>query len=282
MNKWVLGARPRTLPAAIAPVVVASALAGPDFNWFRAALALKVGVWLQIGVNYANDYSDGVKGTDADRVGPIRLVASGLASARSVKAAALISFAIASVAGTWLALLTSPLLILVGIISIAAAWGYTGGKNPYGYKGLGELSVFLFFGVIATMGTYYAQTEELTLLSFIVSIPMGALSCAILSINNLRDRPKDELVGKLTVAVRIGDRNARRMYVALLILAHCAAIATFIPTALLTVLALPMSLSISRQVLSGISGKELIPILGKTGKLQMVFAILFAIGLGIQ
>jgi 1,4-dihydroxy-2-naphthoate octaprenyltransferase len=255
---------------------------GADFNWFRAALALKVAVWLQIGVNFANDYSDGVKGTDADRVGPIRLVASGLASARSVKAAALISFAIASVAGTWLALLTSPLLILVGIISIAAAWGYTGGKNPYGYKGLGELSVFLFFGVIATMGTYYAQTEELTLLSFIVSIPMGALSCAILSINNLRDRPKDELVGKLTVAVRIGDRNARRMYVALLILAHCAAIATFIPTALLTVLALPMSLSISRQVLSGISGKELIPVLGKTGKLQMVFAILFAIGLGIQ
>ena len=282
MNKWILGTRPRTLPAAIAPVVVATALVGADFNWFRAALALKVAVWLQIGVNFANDYSDGVKGTDADRVGPIRLVASGLASARSVKAAALISFAIASVAGTWLALLTSPLLILVGIISIAAAWGYTGGKNPYGYKGLGELSVFLFFGVIATMGTYYAQTEELTLLSFIVSIPMGALSCAILSINNLRDRPKDELVGKLTVAVRIGDRNARRMYVALLILAHCAAIATLIPTALLTLLALPMSLSISRQVLSGISGKELTPVLGKTGKLQMVFAILFAIGLGIQ
>ena len=282
MNKWILGARPRTLPAAIAPVVVASALVGTDFNWFRAALALKVAVWLQIGVNFANDYSDGVKGTDADRVGPIRLVASGLASARSVKAAALISFAIASVAGTWLALLTSPLLILVGIISIAAAWGYTGGKNPYGYKGLGELSVFLFFGVIATMGTYYAQTEELTLLSFIVSIPMGALSCAILSINNLRDRPKDELVGKLTVAVRIGDRNARRMYVALLILAHFAAIATLIPTALLTVLALPMSLSISRQVLSGISGKELIPLLGKTGKLQMLFSILLAVGLGIQ
>ena len=282
MNKWILGARPRTLPAAIAPVVVASALVGTDFNWFRAALALKVAVWLQIGVNFANDYSDGVKGTDADRVGPIRLVASGMASARSVKAAAFISFAIASVAGTWLALLTSPLLILVGIISIAAAWGYTGGKNPYGYKGLGELSVFLFFGVIATMGTYYAQTEELTLLSFIVSIPMGALSCAILSINNLRDRPKDELVGKLTVAVRIGDRNARRMYVALLILAHFAAIATLIPTALLTVLALPMSLSISRQVLSGISGKELIPLLGKTGKLQMLFSILLAVGLGIQ
>ena len=282
MNKWILGARPRTLPAAIAPVLVAIALVGSDFNWLRAVLALKVAVWLQIGVNFANDYSDGVKGTDADRVGPTRLVASGIATANSVKSAAFISFAIASVAGTWLAFLTSPLLILVGIISIAAAWGYTGGKNPYGYKGLGELSVFLFFGVIATMGTYYAQTEEITLLSFIVSIPMGALSCAILSINNLRDRPKDQLVGKLTLAVRIGDRKARLMYVGLLVLAHLAAIATLIPTTLLTLLALPMSVSISRQVLSGISGKDLIPVLGKTGKLQMVFALLLAIGVGIQ
>lgn len=282
MNKWILGARPRTLAAAIAPVVVATALVGADFNLLRTVLALMVAVWLQIGVNFANDYSDGVNGTDADRVGPIRLVASGMATAESVKAAAFISFAIASIAGAWLALLTSPLLIAVGVVSIAAAWGYTGGKNPYGYKGLGELSVFLFFGVIATMGTYYAQTEELTLLSFIVSIPMGALSCAILAINNLRDRPKDALVGKLTVAVRIGDRKARFMFVSLLLVAHLAVIATFIPTALLTLLALPMSISISRQVLSGISGKELIPLLGKTGKLQMLFSILLAVGLGIQ
>lgn len=282
MNKWILGARPRTLAAAIAPVVVATALVGADFNLLRAALALKVAVWLQIGVNFANDYSDGIKGTDADRVGPIRLVASGLATAKSVKAAAFISFAIASIAGTWLALLTSPLLIVVGVASIAAAWGYTGGKNPYGYRGLGELSVFLFFGVVATMGTYYAQTEELTLLSFIISIPMGALSCAILAINNLRDRPKDVLAGKLTVAVRIGDQKARLMFVSLLIVAHLAAFATLIPTTLLTLLALPMTISISRQVLSGISGKELIPLLGKTGKLQMLFSILLAVGLGIQ
>jgi 1,4-dihydroxy-2-naphthoate octaprenyltransferase len=282
MNKWILGARPRTLPAAIAPVVVATALVGNEFNWFRAALALKVAVWLQIGVNFANDYSDGIKGTDEDRVGPIRLVGSGLASAKSVKAAAFISFGIASIAGAWLAFLTSPLLIAVGVLSIAAAWGYTGGKNPYGYRGLGELSVFLFFGVIATMGTYYAQTEQITLLSFIVSIPMGALSCAILAINNLRDRPKDELVGKLTVAVRIGDRRARLMYVVLLALAHIAAMATLIPTTLLTLLVLPMSFSISRQVLSGISGKELIPVLGKTAKLQMFFSILLAVGLWID
>ena len=282
MNKWILGARPRTLAAAIAPVLVALALVESDIDWFRALLALKVAVWLQIGVNFANDYSDGVRGTDSDRVGPVRLVASGMATAKSVKYAAFISFAIASIAGTWLAILTSPVLILVGVISIAAAWGYTGGKNPYGYRGLGELSVFLFFGVIATMGTYYAQTEAITFLSFIVSIPMGALSCAILAVNNLRDRPKDQLAGKLTVAVRIGDRKARLMYVGLLMLAHIAAIATLIPSTLITLLALPMSYSISRQVLSGISGKDLIPVLGKTGKLQMIFAILFATGLGIQ
>ena len=282
MNKWILGARHRTLPAAIAPVVVASALAGSDFNWFRAALALKVAVWLQIGVNFANDYSDGIKGTDDDRVGPIRLVASGLASASAVKNAAFISFAIASVAGVWLSLLSSPLLILVGILAIAAAWGYTGGKNPYGYSGLGEVSVFTFFGLVATMGTYYVQTEKISVLSFIVSIPMGALSCAILAVNNLRDRPKDQLAGKLTVAVRIGDSKARYMYVTLLVIAHIAAIATLIPTALLTVLLLPMSISISRQVLSGVSGKDLIPVLGRTGKLQLMFSIVFALALAIQ
>jgi 1,4-dihydroxy-2-naphthoate octaprenyltransferase len=282
MNKWVLGARPRTLPAAIAPVVVASALAGSDFNWFRAALALKVAVWLQIGVNFANDYSDGIKGTDDDRVGPIRLVASGIATAKSVKRAAFIAFAIACIAGAWLAFLTTPLLIIIGAIAIAAAWGYTGGKNPYGYKGLGDISVFIFFGVIATVGTFYVQTETVTTLSFIVSVPMGALSCAILAVNNLRDRPKDQLAGKLTVAVRIGDIKARYMYVALLVVAHIAAIATLIPTAILTVLLLPMSISISRQVLSGVSGKDLIPVLGRTGKLQLMFSIVFALALAIH
>jgi 1,4-dihydroxy-2-naphthoate octaprenyltransferase len=282
MNKWVLGARPRTLPAAIAPVVVASALAGPDFNWFRAALALKVGVWLQIGVNYANDYSDGVKGTDENRIGPTRLVASGLASAKAVKNAAFISFSNASVAGLWLSLLTSPFLILIGILAIAAAWGYTGGKNPYGYRGLGEISVFTFFGLVATMGSYYAQTEKLTILSFIVAIPMGALACAILAVNNIRDRPQDELAGKRTLAVRLGDANARRLFVSLLVLAHVAAVATLMPTALLTLLIAPMSYSISKLVLSGVSGRDLIPVLGRTGKLQLIFAIVFALALAIQ
>ena len=282
MNKWILGARPRTLSAAIAPVVVASALAGSDFNWFRAALALKVAVWLQIGVNYANDYSDGVKGTDENRIGPTRLVASGLASARAVKNAAFISFGIASIAGLWLSLLTSPLLILIGILAIAAAWGYTGGKNPYGYSGLGEVSVFTFFGLVATMGTYYVQTESLTVLSFIVAIPMGAFACAILEVNNIRDRAQDELVGKRTLAVRLGDRKARFLFVSLLVLAHMAAVATLNPTAMLTLLVAPMSFSISKLVLSGASGKELIPALGRTGKLQLIFAILFALALAIQ
>ena len=282
MNKWIQGARPRTLSAAVAPVLIASALAGSEFNWFRAALALKVAVWLQIGVNYANDYSDGVKGTDDNRIGPTRLVASGLASAKAVKNAAFISFAIASISGTWLSLLTSPLLILIGMLAIAAAWGYTGGKNPYGYSGLGEISVFAFFGLVATMGTYYVQTENITVLSFIVAIPMGALACAILEINNIRDRAHDELVGKRTVAVRLGDTNARRLFVSLLLLAHVAALATLIPTALLTLLVMPMSYSISKLVLSGVIGRDLIPVLGRTGKLQLMFAIVFALALAIQ
>ena len=282
MNKWILGARPRTLSAAIAPVVVATALAGSDWNWFRAALALKVGVWLQIGVNYANDYSDGVKGSDNNRIGPTRLVASGLATAGQVKRAAFISFAIASIAGLWLSLLSSPWLILVGIAAIAAAWGYTGGKNPYGYSGWGEVSVFVFFGLIATIGTYYTQTGEVTALSILCAIPMGSLSCAILAVNNIRDRAQDELVGKRTLAVRVGDSKARKGFVALLAIAHLSALATLIPQALLTLLVLPLTISISRAVMSGASGPSLIPLLGKTGKLQMFFGALFALALAIQ
>ena len=282
MNKWILGARLRTLPAAIAPVVVATALAGSDWNWFRAVLALKVGVWLQIGVNYANDYSDGVKGSDDNRIGPTRLVASGLATAGQVKRAAFISFAFASIAGLWLSLLTSPWLILIGIAAIAAAWGYTGGKNPYGYSGWGEVSVFVFFGLIATIGTYYTQTGEITALSILCAIPMGSLSCAILAVNNIRDRAQDELVGKRTLAVRIGDSKARKAFVALLAIAHLSALATLIPQALLTLIVLPLTLSISRSVISGATGSALIPLLGKTGKLQMFFGALFAIALAIQ
>lgn len=282
MNKWVLGARVRTLPAAIAPVVVASSLAGSEFNWSRSVLALTVGIWLQIGVNFANDYSDGIKGTDDDRVGPIRLVASGLASANSVKRAALVSFLIASIAGLWLSLLTSFVLIPIGLICIAAAWGYTGGKNPYGYRGFGEISVFIFFGIVATVGSFYVQTEKITLMSFIVAIPMGALSCAILTVNNIRDLDKDKFAGKRTFAVRVGDSKARRIYVSLLILAHIAAVATFIPATLLTLIAAPLTFTLSKLVLSQASGASLIPALSRTGKLQLLFATLFAIALAIQ
>ena len=282
MNRWILGARPRTLPAAIAPVLVASSLAGSDFNWFRAALALKVALWLQIGVNFANDYSDGVKGTDTHRIGPTRLVASGLATARSVKFAAFISFGIASICGLWLAILTSPILIAVGVISIGAAWSYTGGRKPYGYSGFGEISVFIFFGLVATIGTFYVQTQTITAMSFIVAIPMGALSCAILAINNLRDLAQDALVGKKTLAVRMGDATARRAFVALLVIAHTAAIATFKPTALLTLLVAPLTFSLARQVMGGVSGASLIPLLGKSGKLQLIFSAIFAVALAIQ
>jgi 1,4-dihydroxy-2-naphthoate octaprenyltransferase len=282
VNKWVLGARVRTLPAAIAPVVVASSLAGSEFNWSRSVLALTVGIWLQIGVNFANDYSDGIKGTDDDRVGPIRLVASGLASANSVKTAALVSFLIASIAGLWLSLLTSFVLIPIGLICIAAAWGYTGGKNPYGYRGFGEISVFIFFGIVATVGSFYVQTEKITLMSFIVAIPMGALSCAILTVNNIRDLDKDKVAGKRTFAVRVGDSKARRIYVSLLILAHIAAVATFIPATLLTLIAAPLTFTLSKLVLSQASGASLIPALSRTGKLQLLFATLFAIALAIQ
>ncbi|MEY4347039.1 MAG: hypothetical protein RJA68_542 [Actinomycetota bacterium] len=282
MNKWIIGARPRTLPAAIAPVVVATALAGADWNWFRAALALKVGVWLQIGVNYANDYSDGVKGSDDNRIGPIRLVASGLATAAQVKRAAFISFGIASIAGLWLSLLASPWLILIGVAAIAAAWGYTGGKNPYGYSGLGEVSVFIFFGLTATVGTFYAQTGHVTALSVLCAVPMGALACAILAVNNLRDRAQDELVGKRTLAVRLGDTKARKGFVVLLVIAHLSALTTLVPWSLLTLAVLPLTISISRAVMSGASRADLIPLLGKTGKLQMFFGVLFAIALAIQ
>ena len=278
-NKWITGARPRTLPAAIAPVVVATAFAGELWKPLPAALALLVSLSLQIGVNYANDYSDGIRGTDDSRIGPVRLTASGLASPKSVKQAAIISFLISAIAGLILAIQSSWWLIAIGALAIAAAWGYTGGSNPYGYKGLGEISVFLFFGIVATVGSYFVQTQTLNLQIFIIAIPMGSLACAILAINNLRDRAQDELVGKLTMAVRLGDKGARALYLALLISAHLFALLTFKPFTLLTLLALPLTASLARSVWAGVSGAALIPSLAKTGKLQLLFAALFALGL---
>lgn len=281
MNKWIIGARLRTLPAAIAPVLVATAYAGSNWDPIPAFSALLVSLALQIGVNYANDYSDGIRGTDDSRIGPVRLTASGLASPKAVRTAAQISFLFAAVIGLTLAIATSWWIILVGALAIAAAWGYTGGTNPYGYKGLGEISVFLFFGIVATTGSYFVQTEELNLEIFIIAIPMGSLACAILAINNLRDRAQDQIVGKRTLAVRLGDRGARRLYIALLISAHIFALLTFKPAALLTLLATPLTWSLARGVSRGVNSGDLIPYLAKTGKLQLVFAILFALGLAI-
>jgi 1,4-dihydroxy-2-naphthoate octaprenyltransferase len=279
LNKWVAGARPRTLPAAIAPVLVATSLAGSDADFAMAGLALIVSLGLQIGVNYANDYSDGIKGTDDNRVGPTRLVASGLASANSVKQAAFISFAVAAAVGLVLAISTSLWLVAVGAAAIFAAWTYTGSKRPYGYLGLGEISVFLFFGLVATMGSYYVQTQEITWQSFIVAIPMGCLACAILAINNLRDRAQDELVGKRTLAVRLGDSGARKLFIGLLLIAHLVAITVPSENTLLTLILLPQTFIIAKKVHEGATGAALIPLLGKTGQLQLWFAVVLSLAL---
>ena len=279
MNKWVLGARPRTLPAAVAPVVVATALAGDKASLIPALLALFVSLALQVGVNYANDYSDGVKGTDDNRVGPVRLTASGLAAPLSVKRAAFIAFGFAALAGLILALTTSLWLIAVGLAAIFAAWGYTGGKNPYGYLGLGELFVFIFFGVVATVGTYYVQVEKITLDALLASIPMGTFSCALLAINNIRDRALDEPSGKKTLAVRLGDKKARAFFTILILAGYIAVLAMGKPWVLLTLLTAPVALSLLRGVHGGAEGRDLIPYLAKTGQLQLLFALTFSISL---
>lgn len=282
MNKWIVGARVKTLPAAVAPVLIGTSYA-EKINWSNAFLALVVSLFLQIAVNFANDYSDGVRGTDTHRIGPVRLVASGLASASSVKVAALISFLIAAIAGFVLALNISPWLFLVGAASIWAAWGYTGGKKPYGYFGFGELSVFIFFGLVATVGSYYIQTEQFNWQIFLLAIPVGTLSCAILAINNLRDLPQDKLVGKRTMAVRIGEKNTRVFFMLLLVTAQVTALAavSISSLALITLICSPITYSVVRQVLNGAVGAELIEVLSKTAKLQLLMASLLAAALAI-
>ena len=282
MNKWILGARIKTLPAAIAPVIVGTSLAD-QIKVINALLALIVSLSLQIAVNYANDFSDGVRGTDTNRIGPTRLVASNLATASSVKNASFISFFVAIIAGTLLAFNTSIWLIAVGLISILAAWGYTGGKKPYGYLGFGEVAVFIFFGLVATVGSYYVQVEQISSNALLLSIPMGSLSCAILVINNLRDLNQDKLVSKRTMAVKLGDANTRIFYLLLLVLAQvsAAAAASINNYALLTLLWLPLTYSAANQVLRGASGNKLIIILGKTSRLQLLLAVTLAVSLSI-
>jgi 1,4-dihydroxy-2-naphthoate polyprenyltransferase len=282
---WLGGARPRTLPAAIVPVLVGSGVAAGYllFSPWRAALAMVVALALQVGVNYANDYSDGVRGTDEARVGPVRLVAAGLATPRRVRAAALSCFAVACAAGFVLAAVTSWWLLLVGAAAVAAAWTYTGGRHPYGYHGLGEVAVFAFFGVAAVVGTAYVQMGRVAWLAFAASIPVGLLACALLVINNLRDIPSDTAAGKRTLAVLMGDQQTRLLYAVctLLPFGMVVVIAFARPFALLALATLPLALPPLQAVRAGAQGPALVGALGQTGRLQLAFGVLLTIGLAV-
>lgn len=285
-RKWLAGTRPRTLPAAVVPVLIGSgvALGYARFSWWRAGLALVVALALQVGVNFANDYSDGIRGSDEQRVGPVRLVAAGLAPPRQVRAAAFGCFLLAGAAGLALAAVTSWWLVAVGAGCIAAAWFYTGGPKPYGYSGLGEVFVFLCFGVVAVAGTAYVQMNALSWLGLAASVPAGLLACALLMVNNLRDIGTDTVAGKRTLAVMLGDARSRQGYVLTLLVPFgvAALLAFFRPFTLLTALALPLARLPIRSVRAGASGPALIRALGQTGRLQLAFGIAFTIGLAIR
>ena len=287
-RRWVVGARPRTLPAAVVPVLVGTAVAMAQGHavWWRGAVALAVSLALQVGVNYANDYSDGVRGTDDVRVGPTRLVASGMASPSAVKRAAFAAFGVACIGGFALAAVTSWWIIGVGICAVAAAWFYTGGPRPYGYAGLGEPFVFVFFGIVAVAGTAYVQLERVTRLALVSAVPVGLLAVALLVVNNLRDIPGDTASGKRTLAVRLGDQRTRVFY-AVTVLAPFACVPAIAFTdgrrgwVFLALLAGVLSAIPLRSVRAGAGGRDLIPVLGATGKLQLAFGIALAVGLAI-
>lgn len=284
---WIQGARPRTLPAAIAPVLVGAGAAvgasssGP--SWWRLLFALIVSLALQIGVNYANDYQDGIRGTDTDRVGPMRLVGSGAVAARQVKYAALLSFAVAAIAGLVIAATTSWWLIVLGALCIVAGWGYTGGPSPYGYLGLGEVFVFIFFGIVATTGTTYAIVQTVTAESVIASIAVGAMACALLVVNNLRDIPGDSKSGKRTLAVRLGDRTTRGIYVFLIVIAAVAMILVSVkrPFALAGIAGLIVVIPAIWVIRHGARGRDLIQVLEATAKAQLIASVYLAIGLAM-
>ena len=278
---WIAGARPRTLPAAVAPVLAGTAVAEhlDQAVWWKALLALVVSLALQVGVNYANDYSDGIRGTDDERVGPMRLVGSGRATPSAVKRAAFGSFGVAALAGLALAATTAWWLVAVGVVCIVAAWFYTGGKNPYGYLGLGEVMVFVFFGLVAVVGTTYVQTESFEWPALWSGVGIGALSCAVLVTNNLRDIPTDTVSGKRTLAVRLGDARTRWFYVLLVLVSMLSVVAVAATTRWLVVVALLFVLRLVpavRAVLGGARGPALVPVLGATGIGQLFWAVLVA------
>ncbi len=285
MNRWVAGARPRTLPASVIPVAVGTAVAAAqgEVIWWRAAAALVVSVAIQVGTNYANDYSDGKRGTDAVRVGPVRLVASGLASPEAVKRAALASFGVAAVVGLALASVAGWWLIAVGAACLAAGWLYTGGPRPYGYAGLGEVFVFVFFGLVATTGSAYVQLERITGLALLASVPIGLLAVALLVVNNLRDIPGDTAASKFTLAVKLGAPATRMLYAATIAapFAAVALIAVARPWALLALAAAPLAVPPVRRVLAGEAGRGLVSVLQATGRLQLAFGFLLAAGIAL-
>jgi 1,4-dihydroxy-2-naphthoate octaprenyltransferase len=285
LSQWIEGARPRTLPAAVSPILVGTGAAYQTGHivWAYAILALAVALLLQIGVNYANDYSDGIRGTDEVRVGPVRLVGQRLAEPRSVKIAAFTAFFFAGLLGLALVGLSGLwVMIPIGAAAILAAWYYTGGSRPYGYLGLGEVFVFVFFGLVATLGTMATMTP-LTAAGWWGAIGVGSLASAILVANNLRDIPTDREHGKRTLAVRMGERGTRTFYVVLVAVAFVmTGLASFTsPWALLAVLAAPFMVRPMQAVVGGATGPGLIPALAGTGRFQLVWSALLALGLAL-
>lgn len=284
IHHWISGARPRTLPAAFAPVLAGTSVAAweASIKWLEASLALAVAVALQIGVNYANDYSDGIRGTDEDRVGPMRLVASGAASPQAVKFAALSFLGIGAVCGFFLSALTSWWLLLIGLVAILAAWGYTGGSKPYGYRALGEISVFVFFGLVAVIGTSYVQTLNVSLVSVLAGVGIGALACAILVANNLRDIPTDILASKRTLAVVLGEKKTRYFFIFLIVVAFAmaAVIARLTSTwAMAAFIAVIPAAMAGSKVLGGARGLALVEVLKLISMTELLWAIGLAAGL---
>ena len=284
--QWIEGARPRTLPAAIAPVIVGTGAAAAidEANLGLALLALVVSVCLQVGVNYANDYSDGIRGTDRDRVGPVRLVGQHKANPDNVKLMAFAFFGFAALVGLALVALSAAwIMIPLGALAILAAWKYTGGDNPYGYRGLGELYVFIFFGLMATLGTLYTQAGRVTGVGALGAVGVGAIASAILVANNLRDIPTDRATGKNTLAVRLGDRGTRLLYAALLLVALLAVVgmALTYPLALIALLAFGVAWRPLQLVRSGATGRSLVAVLAMTGLFEIAYAVLLATGLAL-
>ncbi|MEO7070323.1 MAG: 1,4-dihydroxy-2-naphthoate polyprenyltransferase [Nostocoides sp.] len=286
-SQWVAGARPRTLPAAVAPVVIGTAAAATvdRANVGLALLALFVAVGLQVGVNYANDYSDGIRGTDAERVGPVRLVGQKIANPGNVKFAAFASFGFSALMGLALAGLSGAwVMIPIGALCVVAAWRYTGGDNPYGYRGLGEVFVFVFFGLVATLGTLYTQAHRITLVGLLGAVGVGAIASAILVANNLRDIPTDLVSGKKTLAVRLGDKGTRAFYLALLVvsLACLGGIVVTHAWALLALAAYGLMVNPVRVLVNGATGRSLVPVLASTGIFELAYAVLLGAGVVIS